>query len=93
MSEAHALLLDLREMEPPEPFVQSLAALERLGEGQYLHLTHHRAPMMLYPELQPRGFVAETLEVDDLYHIFVWAQADALARQRAEAAIQALSHP
>ena len=69
--------LDLRELEPPEPFVQSLAMLAKLQPEQYLHLLHHREPAMLYPELAPRGFVAKTgTDKNGLFHIMVWRQTE-----------------
>jgi len=72
------VLLDLRELEPPEPFVQSLAALAQLAPMQYLHLVHHREPAMLYPELAPRGFVSQTgAQGNGLFHIMVWRQTEA----------------
>lgn len=74
------IVLDLRELEPPEPFVQSLAALEQLPPGHYLHLVHHRAPAMLYPELPPRGFCSETREHrDGLFHVMVWRETESEA--------------
>lgn len=80
------VVLDLRELEPPEPFVQSLAALEQLPSGSFLHLVHHRAPVMLYPELAPRGFTSETREDSNgLFHVMIWREAESDA---ADAALQ-----
>ncbi|MCF7981261.1 MAG: DUF2249 domain-containing protein [Pseudomonadales bacterium] len=87
------VLLDLRELEPPEPFVQSLAALERLLPGQYLHLVHHRAPAMLYPELAPRGFVSQTQEHSSgLFHIVVWRETDDEAKNEALSQLERMAN-
>ncbi len=62
--EARARLLDVRGLEPPEPMVKILEALERLTPGETLEVLHERRPMLLYPQLDDRGFVHETDEVE-----------------------------
>lgn len=60
---AAAARLDVRGLEPPEPMVRVLAALETLGPGQTLEVLHERRPMFLYPQLDDRGFVHRTEEL------------------------------
>jgi uncharacterized protein (DUF2249 family) len=55
--------LDVRGLEPPEPMVKILEALERLAPGELLEVLHERRPMLLYPQLDDRGFIHETDEV------------------------------
>ena len=55
-------LLDVRGLEPPEPMVKILEALERFAPGEVLEVIHERRPMLLYPQLDDRGFVHETDE-------------------------------
>ena len=62
--EPRARLLDVRGLEPPEPMVKILEALERLARGEVLEVLHERRPMLLYPQLDDRGFVHETEEVE-----------------------------
>ncbi len=62
--EPRARLLDVRGLEPPEPMVKILEALERLAPGDTLEVLHERRPMLLYPQLDDRGFVHETDEVE-----------------------------
>ncbi len=62
--EPRARLLDVRGLEPPEPMVKILEALERLAPGELLEVLHERRPMLLYPQLDDRGFVHETDEVE-----------------------------
>jgi len=59
---AGLLVLDVRELEPPEPLVRVLEALDRLAPGQRLEVRHSRRPTFLYPQLEDRGFVHETDE-------------------------------
>ena len=53
------VLLDVRGLEPPEPMVRTLAALEALPPGRTLIQVNVRAPQFLLPILAERGFVWE----------------------------------
>ncbi|HEY5552331.1 MAG TPA: DUF2249 domain-containing protein [Opitutaceae bacterium] len=56
--------LDLRGLEPPEPMVRILDALERLTRGSELRAITERRPILLFPELEVRGarFASEERE-------------------------------
>ena len=54
--------LDVRGLEPPEPMVRTLTALETLPEGHTLVQLNARVPQFLLPILAERGFA---WEVDD----------------------------
>jgi uncharacterized protein (DUF2249 family) len=58
----HPLTIDVRGLEPPEPMVRILEAVERLQPGDTIEVLHERRPMFLYPQLDERGFVHETDE-------------------------------
>jgi uncharacterized protein (DUF2249 family) len=60
---ARATTIDVRGLEPPEPMVQVLEAIERLEAGDTLVVIHERRPVFLYPQLEERGFRHETEEV------------------------------
>lgn len=49
-------LLDVRELEPPEPMVRTLERLETLPRGHTLIQINSRVPQFLLPELESRGF-------------------------------------
>lgn len=53
---AHEVRLDVRDLEPPEPMVRTLAALEALPAGATLVQVNVRVPQFLLPELAARGF-------------------------------------
>ena len=55
-------VLDVRGLEPPQPMVQVLEAVDRLEPGSELEVRHERRPMFLYPQLDERGFVHQTDE-------------------------------
>lgn len=48
--------LDNRGLEPPEPMVRILGALQQAGPDDELVVLMDREPMLLYPELERRGF-------------------------------------
>ena len=58
------VVLDVRGLEPPEPMVQILERLDTLAPGQRLVVLHERRPMLLYPQLDERGFLHDTEEVE-----------------------------
>lgn len=56
--------LDVRDLEPPEPMMRTLAALETLPEGHALVHMNTRVPQFLLPMLVERGFVYEIEHLD-----------------------------
>ena len=63
-ADADMTTLDVRGLEPPEPMVQILERLDVLRPGQRLVVLHERRPMLLYPQLDERGFLHDTEEVE-----------------------------
>jgi uncharacterized protein (DUF2249 family) len=55
-------VLDVRNLEPPEPMVRTLAALENLPAGATLVQLNVRVPQFLLPQLEQRGFCYEIRE-------------------------------
>jgi hypothetical protein len=52
--------LDLRGLQPPQPFVHVVRLLSQLGgDAATVHAQFDRDPVMLYPELAERGWQAE----------------------------------
>ena len=76
MTEAPAntpIELDVRDLEPPEPLQQALAALTTLKPEEQLRMLHHREPFPLYPMLRERGFTYRTTQLaDDSYEVLIW---------------------
>jgi uncharacterized protein (DUF2249 family) len=57
--------LDARGLEPPQPLVKILEAVETLPAGAELRAHTDRRPMHLYAHLEERGFAGETEEQAD----------------------------
>lgn len=58
------VVLDVRGLEPPEPMVRTLEALETLPPGGTLVQLNVRVPRFLLPRLKERGFTWEIREQD-----------------------------
>ena len=54
--------LDVRGLEPPEPMVRTLAALEQLPTGCVLVQVNTRIPQFVLPILAERGYAADVRE-------------------------------
>ncbi|MBU2494225.1 MAG: DUF2249 domain-containing protein [Bacteroidetes bacterium] len=60
--------IDVRDLEPPEPMVKILEAIQQVDGNSLLVVHHHREPMMLYPKLEERGYQAITNKIDENYY-------------------------
>ena len=60
--EGGVVVLDVRGLEPPEPMVRTLAALEALPPGGTLVQLNVRVPQFLLPQLEERGFAYDIRE-------------------------------
>lgn len=70
--EGDVVVLDVRNLEPPEPMVRTLAALEDLPEQATLLHINVRVPQLLLPLLEERGFTYEIREQEsDLVRVFI----------------------
>jgi uncharacterized protein (DUF2249 family) len=66
------VVLDVRGLEPPEPMVRTLAALEHLPHGATLMQINVRVPQFLLPLLEERGFTYEIREQgEDIVRLFI----------------------
>lgn len=57
--------LDNRGLEPPEPMMRTLAALEELPQGETLSIINDRRPMFLYEQLEEKGYKHVTTALED----------------------------
>lgn len=59
------MLLDNRGLEPPQPMMRTLAALEDLEKGQSLVIINDRRPMFLFEQLDELGYLYLTEQQED----------------------------
>jgi len=87
-------LLDVSDLEPPEPLQKALAVLDTLGPGEYLRFWHRRAPELLYPILDKRGFQHHTHRGPRTpVEVLIWRCGDSEAEAACRALIPAPKAP
>lgn len=59
------MILDNRGLEPPQPMMRTLAALENLKEDEKLTIINDRRPMFLYEQLEELGYKNRTEQQED----------------------------
>ncbi|QOR67539.1 DUF2249 domain-containing protein [Cytobacillus suaedae] len=59
------MILDNRGLEPPQPMMRTLQALEELKSGETLTIINDRRPMFLYEQLDESGYKHTTSERED----------------------------
>jgi uncharacterized protein (DUF2249 family) len=66
------ILIDGRDLQPPEPLEKALAALDDLGSGEELCLLLYCQPHPLFNILRRSGFVwQETIAADGTHEILI----------------------
>lgn len=55
----------MRGLEPPQPMMKILEAVAELPAGASLAARTDRQPLLLYPQLEERGFAYETTQQPD----------------------------
>ena len=69
-------VVDGRDLEPPEPFVLTMEALDSIQPGQKVLLKLGREPFPLYRALELNGYAWETSHHDDgTVAILIWHRA------------------
>lgn len=59
------MILDNRGLEPPQPMMRTLAALENLKANEILTIINDRRPMFLYEQLEELGYKNRTEQQED----------------------------
>lgn len=66
-------VIDARWLEPPEPFVLTMEALDTLGPDEKLLLILTREPYPLYRALQKDGFLYQSeITLQGTVEILIW---------------------
>jgi TusA-related sulfurtransferase len=67
------IVIDAREMEPPEPFVVTMDALDAMDPSHTLLLILTREPHPLYRTLQKQGYAYRTeITANYTIEILIW---------------------
>ena len=83
------ILLDVSDLEPPEPLEQTLEAADQLQPGQYLRMLHRRDPCMLYGNLENNHFKYFQREGSTTaVELFIWREDDVEASAAVQLSLQ-----
>ncbi|SNZ03862.1 Uncharacterized conserved protein [Natronoarchaeum philippinense] len=66
--------LDVRQLGPPKPLSETLELLAELDDEIVLFQLNDRAPQHLYPKLDDRGYVYDTVDLDDATVTAIWRE-------------------
>lgn len=69
------ILIDARDLEPPEPLERVMQTLIMLRPDQSIRLLLHREPFPLYPLLESRGYAHETTAQPDGSYVILIRQS------------------
>ena len=76
------IVVDVHELQPPEPMQRALDALDTLSEGQYLKIIHRMQPFPLYDILSDNGFKYKVVDGEvSVFDIYVWRAKDEAAEK------------
>ena len=83
------VLLDVSDLEPPEPLELTLEVADELKPGQYLRMLHRRDPCMLYGNLENNHFKYFQREGSTTaVELFIWREDDDEAASAVQLALQ-----
>jgi len=66
------ILLNTKELEPPEPIQLVMEKLPTLNSNNYIKMIHRMEPKMLYPYLIKNNFQYKIEFILDDVYIYIW---------------------
>lgn len=76
MEKKNVKVIDARNLEPPEPFVLTMEALDQIGPDESLLLLLTREPHPLYRALEINGFTHRAEHTPEgVVEITIWRKA------------------
>ncbi|MFK5984166.1 MAG: hypothetical protein QM479_01895 [Pseudomonadota bacterium] len=73
------ILVDVSDLEAPEPFTEVLSVLTKLQKKAYIRMLHRQQPFPLYDVLRENNLdycVFEPTSLHTKYTILIWLAAD-----------------
>ncbi len=70
------IVLDVHEMQSPEPMEVVMDMLEKLNQGEYIKMLHRMQPFPLYDILLENGFRYKVTNGEFGFDIYVWFAKD-----------------
>ena len=76
------VVIDVSELEAPQPFEEVLRQIKRLRPGEYIHMLHRKQPLPLLQLLEENGYVAVMRKGDKRpWEIYIWNTSDPLSSE------------
>jgi len=71
------ITVDCRDLEPPEPFVTVLEAIERMKDDEAVLMIHRKSPRLLFPRLKEKGLSFSMTETSGgSIELLIWRDKD-----------------
>ena len=70
------ILIDVRELEHPEPLEKVMAAVNTLTLGEYIHMIHRKLPRPLLNILKNNGFAYQFTEEAEKVDVYICFKKD-----------------
>jgi len=70
------ILMNVHDMEPPEPLDVAMKGLENLKHGEYIRMIHRMQPHPLYEILLDSGFRYKVTNGEFGFDIYIWFAKD-----------------
>ncbi len=77
--------IDVRNLEPPQPMVRIVQAIEKLQKGEVLEVLGSRPFTHLLPRLEEMGYKYELKETEEGYILKVWHEGKARSSKEEQA--------
>lgn len=67
------ITIDCRDLEPPEPFVKVLEAIEGMKDNEAVLMIHRKRPRLLFPKLKEKALNFNLTEKpDQSIELLIW---------------------
>ncbi|MFW2374371.1 MAG: DUF2249 domain-containing protein [Gammaproteobacteria bacterium] len=73
---AKEIVLDVHNLQPPEPMEKAIDALDTLAAGEYLKMIHRMQPFPLFNILTENNFKYRVMPGDKGFNIYIWKMDD-----------------
>lgn len=73
---AKEIVLDVHDLQPPEPMEKAIDALDKLADGEYLKMIHRMQPFPLFNILTENNFKYKVKSGEKGFDIFIWKNGD-----------------
>ncbi|MFN3711871.1 MAG: sulfurtransferase TusA family protein [Alishewanella aestuarii] len=76
--------LDVRNLEPPQPMIRIMQALEKLKRGETLEVLGSRPFTHLLPRLEEMGYAYQLEEAEEGYVLIIWHKEEVPSKEKAQ---------